>query len=148
MLFRTHIAFGFLVGLILLRYLNPTNQILFILLIVIGASIPDIDHPRSKLGKYLKPINFLFEHRGFFHSFLMLFIIYFLVHLIKSSYALPLSAGFFSHIVSDGLTKQGVMPIHPFSRIRIKGFVETGSILEHILFIVILIANITLLINF
>lgn len=147
MMFKTHVAFGFLIGLLSISYLMPGNQILFILLVMIGASIPDIDHPRSKLGKYLKPINFLFEHRGFFHSLFMLFVVYMVVYFIKKIYALPLAIGFLSHIISDAITKQGIMPLHPFSRVRIRGFIGTGSAIEYLFFILFVAADVYLMIK-
>lgn len=38
----------------------------------IGATIPDIDHPNSKISHKLKPVSaivtLMFSHRGIFHS--------------------------------------------------------------------------------
>ncbi|MBW2998940.1 metal-dependent hydrolase, partial [Candidatus Woesearchaeota archaeon] len=78
MRFYTHLAFGFLLGMISLIILKPSNQILFMGLCLIGSSFPDIDHPRSKVGKYFKPIGWLFEHRGFFHSVFPIIILFLL----------------------------------------------------------------------
>ena len=34
----------------------------------------------------------------------------------------------------DSITFQGIMPLHPISRAKIKGFIRTGSIFEWALF--------------
>ena len=67
MQFKTHLLFGMFLGLLVLPILNPNNSILFVMLVLIGSALPDIDHPNSKVGKWFKPIGWLFEHRGFFH---------------------------------------------------------------------------------
>ena len=73
-MFKTHLAIGFLMGLFSLKYFHFTllNSILFLFLITIFSALPDIDHPKSKYGRYLWflsiPISFIFKHRGFFHS--------------------------------------------------------------------------------
>ena len=143
MMFKTHVAFGFLAGILSLHYLNPLNQILFIALVMLGAMLPDIDHPNSKLGSKFKFIGFLFEHRGFFHSFLVIplisLIIYYFTH--SYTYIMPLGVGYASHLVSDAVTKEGIMPLHPLTKLRIRGFVRTGGALEYLfLFAVVVFA--------
>ena len=71
-MFKTHIAAGFLAGIFAVKYLAPANQILFMGLVLIGAALPDIDHPKSKLGSKFRIISMFFEHRGFFHSLFVL----------------------------------------------------------------------------
>jgi len=136
MLFRTHLALGFLVGLIALKIFNPSNTIFFFILVLIGSVLPDIDHPKSKIGKKVKIIGFLFEHRGFFHSILFLILIYFIsVTFLRNNYfILPLIIGYSSHLFIDCFNHKGIMPLHPLSRLRIKGFIKTGALLETILF--------------
>ena len=135
-MFKTHVAFGFLAGIIALPHLNPGNQILFICFVMLGAMLPDIDHPQSKIGSKFKIIGFLFEHRGFFHSFLVIplisLIIYYFTH--SYTYILPIGIGYVSHLVSDAVTKEGIMPFHPISKFRVRGFVRTGGALEYIFF--------------
>jgi len=141
MMFKTHVAFGFLAGILTIDYLSPANQILFISLVMLGAILPDIDHPNSKIGSKFKIIGFLFEHRGFFHSFLMIPLISVLIFYFTRSYTLimPLGIGYGSHLISDAVTKEGIMPLHPLTKIRIRGFIRTGGALEYILFFLIII---------
>jgi inner membrane protein len=127
---------AFLFGLIGITLFHPINQVLFISVVIIGGLLPDIDHPRSKLGKYFRPFNFLFEHRGFFHSLLMLPVVAVLLYVFKMpQFALPVIVGYKSHLLSDLVTKEGIMPLHPISRFRIRGFIKTGGTIEWLIFI-------------
>ena len=141
MMFKTHVAFGFLAGILSIQYLHPLNQILFIAIVMFGALLPDIDHPQSKIGRKFKIVGFLFEHRGFFHSFLMIPLISVLIFYFTHSYALimPLGIGYGSHLISDAVTKEGIMPLHPLTKLRIRGFIRTGGALEYVLFFLIII---------
>jgi len=148
MMFKTHLMFGFLVGLLSVTVLQPANQIVFMLIVLIGSALPDIDHPNSKVGKNFQPFNKLLEHRGFFHSFFMLFIIFALSMYLgwKSVYGYALIIGYGSHLAADILNHQGIMPLHPFSRKRLKGFIKTNSILEYVfMFLVFVISIVQLL---
>ncbi|HLC98571.1 MAG TPA: metal-dependent hydrolase [Candidatus Nanoarchaeia archaeon] len=143
MMFRTHIAVGFLIGLFLLQILNPVNQILFIFLMLLGAALPDIDHPESKIGSKIKVVGFLFEHRGFFHSLFAVLLLYLLLlHYIDSAsvgvYIFAITAGYLSHVVTDSITKEGIMPFHPISKFRVSGFIKTGRITEYVFLVIIL----------
>lgn len=138
MMFKTHLVFGFLIGLFLIQFLHPGNQILFLTFVVLASILPDIDHPKSKIGKKVKIIGFLFEHRGFFHSVfaLMLFSIP-VFYFFNQMLGIAVLAGYLSHIAIDCLSHQGVMPFHPFSRQAIKGFIQTGSAAEFVIFILL-----------
>ena len=143
MMFRTHIAVGFLIGLFLLQILNPVNQILFIFLMLLGAALPDIEHPESKIGSKIKVVGFLFEHRGFFHSLFAVLLLYLLLlHYIDSAsvgvYIFAITAGYLSHVVTDSITKEGIMPFHPISKFRVSGFIKTGRITEYVFLVIIL----------
>ena len=138
-MFKTHVAAGFLAGIFLMQYFSPASQLLFISLVLIGAILPDIDHPKSKIGRNFKIVSLFFEHRGFFHSLLVLPVIAFLLlYFTKTSYySLPLIIGYLSHLVTDAVTKEGIMPFHPLSRARISGFIRTGGFFEYVIFFAI-----------
>ncbi len=150
MLLKTHLAFGFFVGLIALKVSKPPNPLLFFILILVGSVLPDIDHPKSKIGKKVKIVGFLFEHRGFFHSLLFLaFIHIILAVFFKNNYfVLPLVIGYTSHVLIDCFNHRGIMPLHPFSRVRIKGFMKTGALAETVLFLLLVFFDIWKLINY
>jgi len=146
---RTHVVFAFLLGLLGISYLNPRNQILFITLVILGSLLPDIDHPDSKVGRKVKIIAFLFEHRGFFHSIILLAIVnaIFWWYSNITIYLIAFNIGYVSHILLDAFNHQGIMPFHPFSKKKIKGVLKSDGLVEQILFILILCATIYKLVN-
>lgn len=141
-MFKTHLIFSFLIALLIFNYFN-LNPILFVIFVLIGNLIPDIDHSKSKIGRKVWPIsliiNFIFGHRGLFHSLFFAVIISLLIKIIINDYAIPFFIGFLSHLFIDALTKQGVSFLYPFKFLKIKGFIRTNSFLEKILFLIILI---------
>ena len=137
-MWKTHIAFGVLCGLLVLG-IYETNLWIFFPIVIFGSLLPDIDEPHSKLSKHLPILRWVIamfvSHRGIFHS---LFIAIGLPALIWMFfglvYAMPLFIGYMSHLFIDGMTKGGINFLHPVSQLRLKGFVETGSILESLIF--------------
>jgi inner membrane protein len=108
---------------------------MFIILVMFAGTLPDVDHPKTKLGKYFKHFH-IFEHRGFMHSFLVLPLIALILYYFKLyHFALPIIIGYASHLVSDLVTKEGIMPLHPITRFRLHGFIKTGGLIELILFV-------------
>jgi len=146
MLYRTHLALAFFAGMLTLPLFSPGNQILFLLIIMFSALLPDVDHPNSKIGRYLKPIGFLFEHRGFFHSiFPVILFVFLLTTFGKNVYIWPFVIGYCSHLVGDLVTRQGIMPFHPLSRMRITGWLKTGSGMESIILVALVAVDAYLL---
>ncbi len=142
-MFKTHVIFAFLVGLFAINYFHPPNQILFIILVMFGGLLPDIDHPKSKIGRYFRPINYLFEHRGFFHSFLVVPLIAALIFFVFKlpNFSLPIIIGYASHLISDMATVEGIMPLHPITRFRLRGVVKTGGMFEVLIFFSLIVLS-------
>ena len=129
----THAAIGLVTGtLLMLWYGNDISIIFFTLL---GALIPDIDHPTSLLGRYVKPIGYLARHRGFFHSLFAAALITGLTQLllaplgVNEPYAIAFFIGYLSHLFFDAITKEGIQPFYPAKQ-RIQGRTKVGSIKE------------------
>lgn len=142
MMFKTHLAFGFLLGLLGLHYVQPENQLLYMALVLFGSALPDIDHPRSVVGRKVKIVAFLFEHRGFFHSlFAVILAAGAAAAFLPLNYAYALSLGYFSHLLIDAVTLEGIMPFHPLTRWRIHGFLRTGAFYEVVVLIAIVLAD-------
>jgi inner membrane protein len=148
-MFKTHVAFGFLAGIFSMGYIHPLNQIVFLALVMFGSALPDIDHPQSKIGRNFKIVGFLFEHRGFFHSFLVIPLIAFGIYYFTHSlvYVLPLGIGYISHLLSDAITREGIMPLHPISRWRMNGLVKTGGAFEYVFFFLVAVLAVYKTIN-
>lgn len=140
MLFRTHLAGGIFFGLLLYGYAE--NKIAFFVGVLLFSSFPDIDHWRSTYGKFLGIgglMQFLFKHRGFLHSLLFAGILYYLTAAARfKSLGQGLLVGYFTHAFLDGLTKQGITPLHPFQWMKLRGPFVTGGMLEGGLFMLFL----------
>lgn len=150
MRYYTHLAFSFLVGVLLIKYLDIQNQILFIVLFMIFSLAPDIDELKSKVSQKIKPlallIQFFFSHRGIMHSIFLPIILYLLLFMINIDVAIAVSFGYLSHLLLDCLTVRGVRLVWPLKK-KLKGFIKTGSLTETILFIVLVIADVYFLIT-
>ncbi|HHI03976.1 MAG TPA: metal-dependent hydrolase [Candidatus Woesearchaeota archaeon] len=142
MRFRTHLAFSFLISLLIINSFDVQNKIIFIVIMLITSALPDIDSYKSKLGKKIKPISFLINiflgHRGIFHSPFLPILISLLIMLVNHEIAAAFFIGYLSHLVLDSLTPEGIMLFYPFSNRRTKGFIRTGSLWENIFFILLL----------
>ncbi|MCX7870567.1 MAG: metal-dependent hydrolase [bacterium] len=119
---KSHILVGFCFGLIF--NVNP-------ILSIIGALIPDLD---IIWGKYFKN-NFWLSHRGFTHHFIipLILLILSIVYKNLSFILLPISVGYFSHLLADLLTINGVpLFFSYYPRISFK-LLKTGSVFEYFL---------------
>lgn len=149
MMYYTHLAFGFLVSLISITFFNINNKLLFILISVLFSIFPDIDERKSKIGKKYKfasrTINFLFGHRGFFHSIYIPLILYAVFYSTNAEIGIAILAGYFSHLLMDAMTKHGIRPLYPPINRKINGFIKTNSLSEKILFLIIILSILYLL---
>ena len=139
MMFLTHLIGGIFSAVYFGSFLgisNDSNQmVIAIMVAAVFALLPDIDMVKSKLGRKLQPFStlaaFVFRHRGFLHSFVFAVAVYFLVrYLFSSTIAAAAAIGYSSHLLLDMATKEGIMPLSPLSKMKIRGFVRTGGILE------------------
>ena len=151
-MFRTHLAFSLFIGLILIKILDVQNQILFLILLLFFGVFPDIDEKSSKISRktkfLLRPISFLFKHRGFFHT-IYLPLILFLLFLIINEQILGIAilVGYLSHLFLDSLTKSGIKIFKPFFKLKFYGFFKVGKFFDYFLFLLFCIMDIYLIIN-
>lgn len=145
MQFKTHIAFSFLVAIFSIDFLKIKNQILFVIVLLFFSILPDLDEYSSKVSKKLRPFsyitNLLFSHRGILHSIFMplaLFLVLFSIS--QRIIGTAVLIGYMSHLILDALTIKGVRPLFPLINKSIKGFVKVNSILDTLLFYVLLIS--------
>jgi inner membrane protein len=143
MLLRTH----FLAGLFFALFLLPQeNKIFFLGIALIASIIPDIDSKFSKIGKkkILRIFQFFVKHRGVVHSLIFLLIIILVLLYFWPIAILPFAIGFGSHLLMDGLTRQGVRIFYPL-KFKVRGFVKTGKRFETLIFVLLLIGNLFLI---
>ena len=100
----THLSAGLFIGLLFAKAF-PQNTITIIILALLGAALPDIDHSYSLIGKHFKFIGKLFKHRGIIHSLLALIFFSAIVFLIfqNATHMIVFAVAYFSHLVLDML---------------------------------------------
>jgi len=143
MMFKTHLAFGLLAGLLSLRFLEPKNIIIFLFIACFFAILPDIDEKNSKIGRKLKilsyPLELIFKHRGLFHTIYLPILIFILFLIFGNAiYGFAALIGYVSHLFMDALTINGIRPLHPLISKRVRGFVRTNTFLEFLIFLLII----------
>ncbi|HLP79212.1 MAG TPA: metal-dependent hydrolase [Acidobacteriota bacterium] len=125
----THLFLGLAVGLAIY------HVHWFVFLVVLGALLPDLDSPRSMLGRFFWVFNSGVTHRGFLHSlwFLLLFlcIMYYMGYM---TYFFPVMIGIVSHLLLDILTPAGVSLFYPIS-FKLRGVSRTGGIVDWLLLV-------------
>lgn len=118
-------------------------------LAVLGGALPDIDHPRSWLGRRLSliavPLAALIGHRGLSHSLLAVVGLGLLWEKLRldavlaasampsAGLLLPLLTGYLSHVLADALTPAGVPLLWPWRRRFGAPLVRTGGVVEWLL---------------
>ncbi len=145
MLYRTHFAITALAILIFIPYVN--NEIVFVLVALISTLLPDLDSPKSLLGrkKVGKATQLVVEHRGLFHSFTFLLLITLVFALFIPSIALPFFLAYSLHLFADSFTHEGIKPFYPLKK-DVKGNIRTGGRMEFSILVSILIIDIVLFI--
>jgi len=160
---KGHIALATTPALIIADGLKSELYILFLGFVFIGALLPDIDEPKSFIGKRLGflsiPLKLLgIEHRTFTHYLIFPFILLLIASFITNSYIqiaiLGLSFGVLMHDVGDMLTKGGIKGfLYPFYRDKTfrllpkKMTFYTNSIIEHIIIFILILIDIFILIK-
>ncbi|RLE39226.1 hypothetical protein DRJ17_01750 [Candidatus Woesearchaeota archaeon] len=146
---KTHIAFGLFAALVSFRLfkMNWLMTGIFFVVVTIATLMPDIDKPESKFGRRTgilsKIVSLLFGHRGIMHSVWLLVAIPAVLWLfINRIIAWAFFIGYGAHLLSDSLTLMGVNWFHPFRFLRTHGMIETGTIGETIVFLIMVIANV------
>lgn len=141
MLFRTHVLFGVLVWFLLDGFIEMPLFVLF--WVLLGSVFVDLDSSSSKIARKLWGISWLFKHRGVLHSLAGCFVLSLLIGVLNLWMGFGFFAGYLSHLIMDCFTFAGLKLFWPFG-FRIKGFVRSGSWVEDVLFVSLLVADIWL----
>ena len=150
MMFKTHLMFGILLGVFVVKYFSLESGFWFTLVCGFFAILPDIDFHKSKIGMKVKPLSWLINvflgHRGLIHSFLMAFILYALFFIMFGGvWGVAAFLGYNSHIFLDSFTKKGTKPFWPL-KIRISGILKGNGTIDYFLFFLFLVGTFLLLV--
>ena len=144
----THLAGGALAGLCISKAVCP-DQLMETALVVgscaAGSLLPDIDVGTSKLGNKFPALSytlqFIFGHRGIFHSLLLWAIPIYNLYVAFPQfrlYTLCCGGGILTHLFLDMLNPSGVPLMWPHNyRFRIAGF-HSGGLADWILGLVLM----------
>ncbi|HWX49146.1 MAG TPA: metal-dependent hydrolase [Roseomonas sp.] len=105
-------------------------------LAVLGALLPDVDHPKSWVGKRLRPVSHLFAtllgHRGVTHSLVAVVgcAVLLLSQNVPLAITAPLVVGYLSHLAADLLTPGGLRLAWPLRGTYALPLCRTGSPFE------------------
>ena len=79
MLAINHATLAATTGLYLAVYQGYELYLPVLILIIFAGVLPDVDHPGSELGRWVKPVGWFLPHRGITHSILGVGLVYFLL---------------------------------------------------------------------
>ena len=149
MLGRTHLLTGILLGLILIDLFSFSGVQAFLLLVfcMLGSLFPDIDEKHSLLGRHMKLIGIVFKHRGLFHNVLFLGLIATALWITLGNNAVVIGffGGILSHLLLDGLTREGIT-LKPILK-KLRGPVRVGGWMEYVFFVAVSLAVIALVVE-
>lgn len=135
-----HLAMGIFVGSLILNTYKPEMKDFVVTMgcTAVASILPDIDKAKSMIGSKL-PVTSLvtstiFGHRGFFHSPLIVVLLYiFLTRLgICNLIRLSIIAGYSGHLLQDLFTAGGIPLFYPFKRTTCLSPFETGGLTDWI----------------
>jgi len=138
MMGRTHLVIALFFGLLFLGSMgNLQNKIIFSIVVLIAAVLPDIDSTNSKVGRYkvLRFLQVFVRHRGMMHSFTICIIISVLFAIFAPLLAFPFFLGYGLHLLADSMTLEGIQPFWPSSK-TVNGWMQTGRHAEKVVFFV------------
>ncbi|MGI9951317.1 metal-dependent hydrolase [Moorellaceae bacterium AZ2] len=142
MLYKTHLAAGLCAGLAVAAQ-SGGDAGLIAAASGVGALLPDIDCPRSYIGRKV-PVSYAAYlgagHRGFFHSLASAIVITFIALVLLRKWVpaytflwVPLAAGYLSHLLMDTLNPSGVPWLWPLNKRFTVPLINTGSVWEKLL---------------
>ena len=137
MMAGSHVALGVAAWLVVAPHLGlPAAAPACLGLAVLGSLLPDADHPKSWLGKRLRPVSSTIAaalgHRGLTHSAAAVAICaWCLLHSGAPRWVVgPLTGGYLSHLAADLLTPGGLRLAWPLRRTWSLPLCKTGSPFE------------------
>jgi inner membrane protein len=110
---------------------------------IAGALLPDIDHPRSWVGRRARPLSTVIAaglgHRGITHSAIAVLALAALVAHAGGGRGVSsaLAVGYLSHLAADLLTPRGLRLAWPLRRTWSLPLCRTGSPMEPIIVLVL-----------
>lgn len=143
---KSHILLGVATGIMLQRAEFDYYNIFIVGATVIGSMAPDLDHGKSKISKKVPILSWfvskVFGHRKFFHSPLIVIILWLLLH--SSFIGRAFVFGFIGHLVQDFLTRGGIPLLYPYKKRFSLPLAKTGGFMEILITIMMIVVLYTI----
>ena len=148
MMFITHISFAIFISLMIIKFSPPVSRYFFLLAMVLGSLLPDLDSATSFIGKKFKLVSLFFKHRGMIHGIVFLTGFSIIVFLITKNfyYFLAFATGYLSHLLLDSMTPSGVAFFWP-GKNRVRGKVYTTGIWDFLILFLFVALDLVLIIK-
>lgn len=137
MMAKSHVVVGLAAWVAAAPLLHlPPFDAGYLALAVMGALLPDIDHPKSWVGQRTWPVSAaiasVLGHRGITHSALAVAALVGLLAQVgwRRGAVAALAVGYLSHLFADMLTPQGLRLAWPLKRIWGVPLCRSGSLAE------------------
>lgn len=142
MLFYTHLLLGVLFFSISKPFFSGSHELAFLLLVLLGSILPDIDESKSKINQWFgaggKIAGLFSQHRGIFHSLIFTVFLFLLIGFFTQTYyAYALALGYLSHLIGDAFTSMGVQMLYPFSKFKLSGPIKVGGLGEMLIMVLL-----------
>jgi inner membrane protein len=144
MMARSHVVVGLATWIAAapILHVRPLDPI-YLGLVVAGSLLPDIDHPKSWVGRRVRPISTAmaatFSHRGITHSAIA--VIGLIALLLHAGYRRggisALAIGYLSHLAADMLTPQGLRLAWPLRGTWGIPLCRTGAVWEPVVVMIL-----------
>ena len=143
----THLLAGLILAAIFVEYIVYERVLLAVVLILLGSVLPDIDERKSLIGRNVPLVGWFVKHRTFFHSILFIVAATILLwFVLEPVYVWSFAGAILLNILLDAMTPAGVQPFWP-SKLKIKGFVRVGGLLEQFIFFAAIVLFVYLLLT-
>lgn len=145
MMARSHVVVGLASWIAAAPALHlPVIDPLGLVIVVLGSLLPDIDHPKSWVGRRTRPVSTAIAsalgHRGVTHSAIAVAGLTFL--LLHAGYGrdavAALTIGYLSHLAADMLTPRGLRLAWPFPGTWSLPLCRTGSATENLIVLLLI----------
>lgn len=146
MLGKTHFALSLLISILFFYFFSFSfiTNIFMLVFFLFGSLFPDVDTPKSILGRKMPLISMFTKHRGFFHTLFATALFSFLIYLIFNlKLALSFMSGYILHLMLDAITKEGIV----FFGIRIRGPIKVGTVFEQVSYFFMLLISLFLIVK-
>lgn len=144
MMAGSHVALGVAAWLVAAPHLGlPAASPSCLGLALLGSLLPDIDHPKSWLGRRLRPVSTgiagVLGHRGLTHSAVAVAACAWSLHGGAPRWIVaPLTVGYLSHLAADLLTPRGLRLAWPLRTTWAFPLCKTGSPFEPLIVALVL----------